>query len=474
MPTRAFHHKSRHGCRSCKSRRKRCDRQNPRCSECDKQNLQCVYDGPFVLHTSSSHAVSLVPRAHALTSAASTLDPFLQALLRAGIPHIEVSDLEMMRLLQFDHSAAFNSLPALRAIRNLNLLRIAPACPYLLHGLLAASAWYIGTQLDRNTPNASKIKWLEGKTVEHQQFALESYTLKLSAIDDTTCQSIFGFSVMLASLEFALINRYGVDPGSDGDQCLEDLIRVFRLLQGAVAVANASSAWIPGTRAEPLLLPIRSSLNFGGELESQDVLNALDTLDTSLCNAEVSDIFAAEFSPIRESMICDLRKAFLCLERPEPYNFLGVVGWSAFLDPRYVALIQVRNPIALLVTAYYGAALHALDHVWWLRGVGARVVTSIATALDACDTVSGRKYRLLMRWPEMRVRKGTANLCLNASGNDMVLLRPSYARSGTIFEKALVGTHTVEVIGGVCPIHLSAYDPTYSRLTISENSHMMF
>ena len=453
MPPRAFHHKNRHGCRNCKTRRKRCDRQQPQCNECNKQSLECIYDGPFIIHARSSHAASLVPRTHSLTSAASTIDPFLQALLGAGIPYIGVSDIEMMRLLQLDHSSTFNTLPALRAIRNLNLLQIAPACPYLLHGLLAASAWYLNTQSEGLVADQSKLQWLQAKTIEHQQLALESYTLKLLVIDDTTCQSIFGFSVMLAGLEFALINRFCPDPRSGCEQCLDDLIRVFGLLQGAVTVANTSSIWIPQCRNEPLLLPIRSSLDYGDWTDSQEVVDALDTLEVSLRNAAITDIFAVEFAPIHASIISELRKVFLCLQKPEPFNFLGAVGWSAFLDPRYVLLIQERNPIALLVTAYYAAALHELEHIWWLRGVGSRIVKSIATLMHVRDTATHQWWWTLMHWPMSRIERTALSPRSESVQRPMASSTSTIPRGGAIFEQALVGTHTVERIGGLCSVH---------------------
>ena len=54
-----------------------------------------------------------------------------------------------------------------------------------------------------------------------------------------------------------------------------------------------------------------------------------------------------------------------------------VIGWPVPLIKGYISMLNSQDSAALVILAYYGVILHKLPHLWWLEGVGSRLVQSI-------------------------------------------------------------------------------------------------
>ena len=59
-----------------------------------------------------------------------------------------------------------------------------------------------------------------------------------------------------------------------------------------------------------------------------------------------------------------------------------VIGWPVFLDASYISLLKQEEPAALVVLAYYGVTLHKLNHIWWLGGLGTRLVQAVSEIMN--------------------------------------------------------------------------------------------
>ena len=69
-----------------------------------------------------------------------------------------------------------------------------------------------------------------------------------------------------------------------------------------------------------------------------------------------------------------------------------LIGWPVFLLPDYLTALRDRDPMALVILAYYGAALHRATYIWWLRGLGARLVRAVSELV-------GHERQRLLAWP---------------------------------------------------------------------------
>jgi hypothetical protein len=74
--------------------------------------------------------------------------------------------------------------------------------------------------------------------------------------------------------------------------------------------------------------------------------------------------------------------------------------WPAAVSAHYLALLEEKKPLAILILAYYGALLHRVDFFWCFEGWGRHLVKSSVSSL-------GNSYDEFMTWPKTAV-----GLCL--------------------------------------------------------------
>jgi len=84
--------------------------------------------------------------------------------------------------------------------------------------------------------------------------------------------------------------------------------------------------------------------------------------------------------------------------RDEGYNheWSSPFMWIHISPESYFALLQQRQPPALIMFAYFGALLHQLDHYWWIRGWGTSLV-------NAVDELLGSYWAPWMEWPKQAI-----------------------------------------------------------------------
>lgn len=390
-------------------------------------------------NTSSTLAIYQAP-----STPWATIDPLLRAVIAPQVTHIEIHDLELIHHYSATNSTAFTTIPGLFPLRRVDIAGRSPEYPYLLHGILAVSALHLQCTTEA-MPNSKRLFYAQ-KANMHQQLALSSYIPTLNNINDKTCQFVLGFSAILAGLGFGFLSTPDENDVADPEDLISKITSIFDLLLGTVAVANASSMWIKS--CEPLVVPFKTILGRRDvpiEAEAQTALIKLYA-EVQVANAVEVERNTAhsqiDISVILRSAIPDLHKAFRCLGRKEPDNFLGVIGWPAFVDSAYVSLVKQRHPAALVVLAYYGAALHALNHAWWLRGVGCNVVKAVAAIVQARHE---KIWQDLLQWPLNRVMQPVHDAAPTTAFRSFTDVDGTDAPSSeppTPFETAFVYTYT--------------------------------
>ena len=442
MPSRNFHNKNRHGCTACKAGKKKCDEQRPKCGRCTRLRTQCTFD-QAILQTARRPTPHPVPLVQPVGTAWSALDPLVQEILLLNIPNIDLSDVEVIHHAKFNDVPTFDTLPGLRPVRQLDFKAKAPESPYLLYGTLAASALYLHTQSVTTSPQSRSYR---EKSISHFQLALASYRSHLSTIDERTCHSIFAFSVILAGLGFGLQRPSSTEQDLDATARLDGIISTFDLLLGAVAVAKESTEWVEESAREPLLLPIRQSLHsVDGRVpvEADAILSSLplrlQAAERSTRSTETTSVHP-DTGVIYESALAELLNAYRCIGRAGPENVLGVFGWPAFVDKSYLQILKNRNNAALVILAHYGVALHALDHIWWLNGIGSALVNSVVAQVAAS---AGVEWRELLQWPIEQVEQQfTATVPMENSLFIVPIVNEYALHASYPFEAALAITQT--------------------------------
>lgn len=320
-----------------------------------------------------------------------TIDPLIQAAIFHQLPHVEKNDLDLIYHYSITDSGTFTTIPGLSGLKRANIAEKIPQYPYLLHGIIAVAALHLRA-VAVSEPEAIRSLYAE-RAATHQALALSSYIQRLHTMDEKSCQSIFTFSAILAGLEFGFLCSQ--DLGIGADKYINSVVHIFDLLLGAVAVANTASAWVPQCRPKPLATPIRNLMHREDGTFDKKVRHALMVLLSGIRQKDAESAHQ-KLSVIYNSAIPELWKAFRCLERKAPDNFKGAIGWPAFVDKAYVSLVKQRHPAALVVLAHYGVVLHSLDHTWWLRGVGAKLIQAIAIIMRLLNM---EEWQDLLQWP---------------------------------------------------------------------------
>lgn len=397
MPSRAFHQKTRHGCLTCKQRRKKCDLQKPTCQTCRRLCLQCIYEDVLYRGLSPTQTQGGLP-----TSITYYPHPLYKALSKHS-KYFEPVDFELaFHFLQMD-SDKLTTIPGLAALRNLDYPSVTARYPYLLHGVLASSALHLASSQTSNIAVTSG-KYRE-KAIRHHQFALSSYIRSLNAIDDQSCQFIFGFSIILAGLQLAFCSAlvFEDDESLKSGILIDSIAKMFHLMLGAVSVANEASRWIPTYRPDRLLLPIRSLLQNSLVHIEGEISTAFDKLVSQIHSLKAQNgqtyLSCRDEAAVCISAAMKLRNVFGYINAQDPIRYKVIVGWLAFVDRPYLDLIKARRPMALMVLSYFGIALHSIRSVWWLK-IGSKLTLAVDHTLHALDA---REWYPLSNWAVSKV-----------------------------------------------------------------------
>jgi hypothetical protein len=80
--------------------------------------------------------------------------------------------------------------------------------------------------------------------------------------------------------------------------------------------------------------------------------------------------------------------------------FLKPFIWLSVVPKEYFKLQRQRQPLALLIFAYYGALLHQFQTYWWTDSCGKSIVSVV-------DDFLGSYWAEWMEWPKQVVNQPT-------------------------------------------------------------------
>lgn len=242
----------------------------------------------------------------------------------------------------------------------------------------------------------------------HQHIALASFTPTLKNITEGNCNALFAFSCVIAAMSFAFFQS------SDSVNAMTDtsgFLDVFDLLRGAATIVREGQHWIDQGSMGPLLRRENFSLNTESarKLElSEDVESALEALKqlnkTLLSSGDrpvVQDGIQSNEQPdvhaIYEKSIEELRNTFKRITI-HPHDQGLALAWPIIASVSYLSLLRKQDPMALVIFAHYGVILHTMNKLWWLKGLGVRLMRAISEVLDL-------SWHGSMRWAIEKIEK---------------------------------------------------------------------
>ncbi|KAH7353647.1 hypothetical protein B0T11DRAFT_356877 [Plectosphaerella cucumerina] len=350
---RKWHRKSRNGCKSCKSRKVKCDENHPSCHNCLQRGIRCDY-----LESDTS----------------STGSP---------PPAIQDSSLELELLHNYTISTAatLTKSPLIRDMWRVVVPQIGFGTRYILDGILALSALHMARS------DARRRDVLLAAAAEYLTASLREALPLISAVNAQNCSVLFLFSVITLYVSLAMPKRDD-DMLVVGDSGVPQWLYLFRGIEPIIEVQQES------------VLSSPVSLIFMGTHASSEYWHAhepgphdgLDELEAGIQFRTSSDI---DKQDVLMHAIHALRRSYTFLDSRdfgEEHKLRGMYQWLLEISDAYLALLRGLDREALCVFAFFCVLTRDFETFWWSEGWPAHLIKRVYLLLDD-------EYRLYIRWP---------------------------------------------------------------------------
>ncbi|KIN06757.1 hypothetical protein OIDMADRAFT_108403, partial [Oidiodendron maius Zn] len=288
-----------------------------------------------------------------------------------------------------------STIPSQQKEWRTSVLHIAFQHSFLLRAVLAMSALHLA-----HVEGNMAAQFIREAAI-HQQAALTEFRPLVNTLNFSPeiLRSLFLSSCFLSMSAFGMPRIEGRFKLT-GAANIEDFLTCANLVRGMTALLERWQESIlhigmgdlthPGIQSETLLI-IKS--------EPQAELIALSDLCTS-CNAELC--VEARLAYIQAVRI--LHEQFVHLARLPRSGYsrspvLFALTWPAIIPQKYLDLLKVQKPQAIVILAYYGYYLYRLDFFWCFQGWGAHLVRTSISAL-------GTTYEESLAWPRAVIELG--------------------------------------------------------------------
>jgi hypothetical protein len=260
--------------------------------------------------------------------------------------------------------------------------RMALQHDFLMHGILALSALH----LSRIQPHrAGQLTILASS---HEQAALPSFRKHLSESLDSSnsdiCDAVFSFSgfvipFILASESSSMSRIPGLEGGAP---------HWFHAIRGLMVLLSGNWSTLAQGPYAPLLA--------GAGTSKPDIVSYTNNPHDSHL-VQVQQLMSSyDFSDTQDYAACqiamdELRRILSTCKTTWELKAAFVL-WPAAVPPEYIRLLHVQHPIALIILAHYCVLIKKIETVWYLRGLGQNLLSSIHEVLEP-------KWRPWLEWP---------------------------------------------------------------------------
>ncbi|CAI4216709.1 unnamed protein product [Parascedosporium putredinis] len=343
---------SRAGCKRCKVRKIKCDEVHPKCGNCVKHGVPCDFENPTVVH----ELVTAAPTA--ATPSSATFDPVSPAPSNfTSVPPLPVpaatgvpSGTSRYLELKLMHHYTTHTCKTLATSVNISddvwmnaVPRLAfEGAPYLADAMLAVAALHLRS---RNPDDQDIVQ----ASHAYMASSLAAYCDTLKAgINESNAESLFLTASLIAYQSTATRLFVRDDPNSTTSSNTRSGYNLplswFHAFQGVKAVVD--------------------------EVDIEDEKDPQSTQDAYL--HAISVLNWAHRSP----------------------HTAACLAFPATVARRFVELIELKRPRALVILACFFALLKRAQHLWWIDGVPRREIMGVVSLFE-----SGSPWWPHLDWP---------------------------------------------------------------------------
>ncbi|KAF3760030.1 hypothetical protein M406DRAFT_269754 [Cryphonectria parasitica EP155] len=389
-PAKVGHRKSRNGCLKCKARRVKCDELQPACTNCTRLRFDCTWP---------EHALRPMQARWSYDQ-----NPFAQLDDDQGISLPESKARRMLehRLLQNWYQNLNRQFPMYphddwRDVWVVHIPRLSLQHENMLHAMLATSATNLlsSHSTDRDLFAARQSYIISALSAQRREVQ------KLSA---ENAEAVCMGSLLISITSFAMLRERSLDPYQPPMEWLQ-------LGRGAGTVIWQSVEAIVSDAKEgeyPALMTVATAYPHFGRDQSyfspemrRDFNNVLTQRVAS--GDDWNDEETREAYEKTLSYVGSIQKG---INDGEPIYALTrrIQTFALIIPPRFVGLLSLQRPRALVVLAHFWATVSQVHNVWWLGGISPDDEDSTAKReIRAIKTVLPKEWLPAMLWPLDRV-----------------------------------------------------------------------
>ncbi|KAF4969833.1 hypothetical protein FSARC_2991 [Fusarium sarcochroum] len=380
MKTRRAHTKTRSGCIRCKQKHIKCDEARPSCGACTRYKVPCVLKTNHSRVLASTKGSQLAVGSPSNLSAAS-VEGLSPATSQNGTPTTAVtptaqpeSQRQSLTIWEFEllhHyitkvTESFITPPFMQKFLNEDAITQATQHDFLLHITLMTSCLHLALTKSPRFTQAHHDFILGGCSEAMIQFRKEAEN-----INESNWRTVrpFAFLMSIYTLSLPLLD----DAPKSPDTVLDEMIRVLNLLRGVRVFTSLTDRLLEeneDSRAESEALR-------GPSVEDSHEDFDIDRIVANLvAQVRVSgdDMDARH---VNLSAIDGLRQA-------TDFNFilsLRPIIWPCTLDQDFCALLERRNPTAMVILAHFAVVLDQCKSRWWCADLGSKAIAAVKALL---------------------------------------------------------------------------------------------
>ncbi|KAL3418547.1 fungal specific transcription factor-like protein [Phlyctema vagabunda] len=414
MPSRRSHTNSHHGCSQCKAKKVKCDEAKPVCGRCTRSKNACKYN--HLLSQSSRnetkqlHLVSL-PQTSFVPCSESPLgffDPETPRSIQSLSPPTPLgvrraSDEALYHQYINITSRSLFETSCFKSFErwDQSIREQSNTHDFVRHGMLSFAAIHLSTlQSQQDTKELYTTIALK-----YQNTALAKFRTAVANLSAQNCEAALGYSGILIMNEFsmhvALARENSAPVGS-----IADLQKLIKLFHGTASLYRLAWANSMDTNLTPY---VRAELING---QKQDI--TVPEAEAALSLLKTCQILMIYDEQVRELYTDVVEKIRKTLRRraTQPGIANPAFMWPGMISSAYMNRVENRDPIALVMLAYWGVCLHDLDTQWWARDWGQSTVKLISESV-------GPEFQQYLDWPRAQV--GLPRVTLHFVADRMVV-----------------------------------------------------
>ncbi|TVY32506.1 Sterol uptake control protein [Lachnellula subtilissima] len=385
------HKKSRGGCKTCKTRKVKCDEAQPKCNFCEKRDLKCVYIYKSAASLSNSAStpsfssenaipisaspvsgdqtdIELVPRSWSLTPA-----PSFQRM--STVSYMSRNDLRLMHHWSTVTWNTINVTDQADGVLLLHAPQLGFGNEFLLNCILGISSFH----MEHLIPDCPEIGLIKQQTSLYRVRALNSFRENLGNLHLSL--ENWEASLLTSILLVVLCSKDYVS--MDGDLAVVNWIVLYRGL--ASVIMMRSYAEVQKSNVAPIFKRELTSLRTVPVIPQIliDMVEKIKPLDSDFeylewyCKA--IDVLGILYAGLRQDGLT-------------PPLFVRIISWPSFLSEEFARCAQEKRPRPLIILAHYLVFTKLVNGLWWLDGSSNAQINAIAKMI-------GPEWLLYMRLP---------------------------------------------------------------------------